>query len=234
MAVRGHGAMHPGARERSLRRAHARAARTASEDLVRHAELSSRGVSFDTMSAGLARNWWAVGARAALAGAFIIAILLLPMPSLGALAFAFAAYVAADGVMALIAGTRAMRRGARWRLLMFEGAVNISVAGALLIWPAMAALAFLHLVGVWAIVTGALLLAAARRLLPAHGKWPLALAGVTSLAWGVLAAISASPATTAQGVGSWLIGYALPFGVALLVLSMLLQRRHWRSTMVPA
>jgi hypothetical protein len=59
------------------------------------------------------------------------------------------------------------------------------------------------------------------------------LAGVTSLVWGVLTAIGASPATTPQSAAWWLIGYALPLGLALLVLSTLLQRRHWRATMVP-
>jgi uncharacterized membrane protein HdeD (DUF308 family) len=95
---------------------------------------------------------------------------LFPKPTLGAFVLAFAAYVAADGAMALVAGIRAMRRGELWQTLIFEGAVNLSVTGVVLVWPAMAAVAFVRLTSVWAIVTGALLLAAARRLSVAHGR----------------------------------------------------------------
>jgi uncharacterized membrane protein HdeD (DUF308 family) len=233
MAARAHGAMYPGAR--SARRVRAAALRRASEDLVRRAEQSAdRSMSSDAMRVGLARNWWAIGMRAALAAAFILAILLLPKPTLGALTLAFAAYVAADGVMALIAGMRVLRRGTRWRALMFEGAVNISIAGVILIWPAMAAIAFVQFAAAWAIVTGALMLAAARRLARGDGRWPLAVAGLVSMVWGALAVTSASATATSQGTAWWLIGYALPFGAVLLVLAGLLRRRHQRASVAPA
>jgi hypothetical protein len=47
------------------------------------------------MSAGLARNWWVVGLRAAAATLFEIAVLSLPSPTLASLVLRFAAYVAA-------------------------------------------------------------------------------------------------------------------------------------------
>ena len=134
------------------------------------------------MSAALARNWWAVGLRSLVAVAFAITvILLLPRPTLGALVLLFAAYLAADGALAIVAGVRAMRRGELWQALMFEGALNLMVGGAVLIWPAMAAVAFDRLTSAWAIVTGALLLAAARRLARSHGRWLLVLAGAQRL-----------------------------------------------------
>lgn len=118
------------------------------------------------MSAALARNWWAIGLRALLAVAFVIAVLLLPRPTLGALVLMFAAYMAADGALEIVSGLRAMRRGEFWQTLIFEGATNLALVGAVLIWPAMAAVAFVRLTSAWAIVTGALLVAAARRLSP--------------------------------------------------------------------
>jgi uncharacterized membrane protein HdeD (DUF308 family) len=182
------------------------------------------------MSAGLARNWRAVGMRAGLAVLFAITVLLLPRPTLGVLVLTFAAYVAADGAMAIVAGIRAMRRGELWQTLIFEGAVNISVAGVVLAWPAMAAVAFVRLTSVWAILTGALLLAAARRLSLSHGRWLLALAGVVSGVWGVLAAaVGPSSESTPETMAWWLVGYALPFAVMLLALAGLLQRRHLQS-----
>jgi len=116
------------------------------------------------MSAALARNWWAIGLRALLAVAFVIAVLLLPRPTLGALVLMFAAYMAADGALEIVSGLRAMRRGEFWQTLIFEGATNLALVGAVLIWSAMAAVAFVRLTSAWAIVTGALLVAAARRL----------------------------------------------------------------------
>jgi uncharacterized membrane protein HdeD (DUF308 family) len=182
------------------------------------------------MSAGLARNWWTVGLRALFAVVFIIAVLLLPRPTLGALIIMFAAYVAADGALAIVLGLRAMRRGELWQTLIFEGAINLVLAGGVLIWPAMAAVTFVRLASAWAIVTGALLLAAARRLSVSHGRWVLALTGMVSGIWGALATTVGPTAESAPDTMAWwLVGYALPFAATLLLLSSILQRRHQRS-----
>jgi uncharacterized membrane protein HdeD (DUF308 family) len=143
----------------------------------------------------------------------------------------FAAYVAADGALAKVSGLRAMRRGDVWQTLIVEGAVNLILAGTVLIWPAMAAAAFVRLVSTWAIVTGAFLLAAARRLARSYGRWLLAAAGFISGIWGALvAAVGPTSASASETMGWWLIGYALPFAATLLVLAGLLQRRHKQSS----
>src|SRR4030081_1361903 len=79
-------------------------------------------------------------------------------------------------------------RGERWWLLVLEGSVNLGVAGVILIWPAIVAVPFLDLASAWAIVTGALMLAAARRLSLAHGQTLLLVAGIVSAGWGILGA----------------------------------------------
>jgi len=125
-----------------------------------------------------------------------------------------------------------MRRDEFWQTLIFEGATNLALVGAVLIWSAMAAVAFVRLTSAWAIVTGALLVAAARRLSLSHGRWLLALAGVVSGVWGALAAtVGPSSGSVPEGtMGWWLIGYSLPFAAILLVLAGLLQRRHVQSS----
>ena len=115
------------------------------------------------MSAGLARNWWVVGLRA-IAALLLVGLVALPPAKIASLVLVFAAYLAADGVLAILAGTLAARRGERWWLLVLEGSVNLGVAGVILIWPAIVAVSFLDLANAWAIVTGALMLAAAHRL----------------------------------------------------------------------
>jgi uncharacterized membrane protein HdeD (DUF308 family) len=164
------------------------------------------------MSAGLARNWWAIGLRGAAAILFVIAILCLPSPTIASLVLMFATYVAADGAFAILAGMRAAPRGERWRLLVLEGATNLACA--------------------WAVVTGALLLAAAHRLAAPHGRWILVLAGVASAGWGALAA--AADAGNPHTIRLWLVGYAVIFGGVLLALAGQLRKRHWESAALAA
>jgi len=185
------------------------------------------------MSAGLARNWWAVGLRGAVAMLLVIAILCLPSPTIASLVLMFAAYVAADGALAILAGMRAVPRGERWHLLILEGATNLAAAAAVLAWPAVAIAApFVRLACAWAVVTGALLLAAAHRLSGPHGRWVLAVAGVASAGWGVLAA--AADAGDPHAIKWWLVGYAVIFGGVLLALAGQLRKRHWESAAVAA
>jgi len=195
--------------------------------LSRQGETSSRSSRTIAMNAAFARNWWAVGLRGVAGGLLLGGVLLLPQPTLAAFILMFAAYVAADGLLAIIAGSRAMRRRERWGALIFEGSVNLLLAGTVLVWPAIAAVAFIRLVSAWALVTGAILLAAARRLTRSHGRWLIAVAGAVSAVWGVMAAaVGPTSESAPQTVGWWLIGYALPFAATMLVLTGVLRKRR--------
>src|SRR5690348_8184592 len=121
------------------------------------------------MSAGMARNWWAIGFRGLAAALFAACVLILPRPALASLVLLFTAYVAADGVFAIIAAMRAAQSGERWRSLMAEGVTNLLVAAWVAIWPALAVVPFVRVASAWAIVTGGLMIAAARRLALSHG-----------------------------------------------------------------
>jgi uncharacterized membrane protein HdeD (DUF308 family) len=179
------------------------------------------------MSAGLARNWWVVGLRGLAGVAFGLAVLMLPAPTLASLVLMFAAYLAADGLFAIMAGTRDARRGERWGMLVAQGAVNLAVAGGVLAWQAITIVPFFRLVSVWAVLSGALLLAAARRLSPPQGRWILVLAGTAAAGWGAaVAALAPAPDATLGSLGMWLFVYAAALGAMLLGLAGLLQRRH--------
>jgi uncharacterized membrane protein HdeD (DUF308 family) len=183
------------------------------------------------MSTRLARNWWAVGIRGIAALLFGIAIVALPSPTVASLVLLFAAYIAADGVMAIIAGMRAAPRGERWRSLILEGTTNLAVAGTVLVWPTIALVPFFRLAGAWGIVTGALMLAGARRLAGDHGRPLLVLAGSISAAWGILVTTVGPSDDDEALMGVWLLAYALLFGLALLALALRLRgRRHDPST----
>src|SRR5690242_2370084 len=91
------------------------------------------------MSGGVAGNWWTIGLRRAAAILFAITILSLPPRAAAPLVLLFAAYVAADGAFAILAGMRAPRWGYRWPMLILEGSVNLAAAAAVLAWQAVAA-----------------------------------------------------------------------------------------------
>ena len=122
------------------------------------------------MSAGLARNWWAIGLRAVVAALFAIGIL-TSRSTLAALIMMFAGYVAFDGLFAIVAGLRAARRGERWWMFVIEGSINLGAAVAVLAWQAVAAVALVPFAGVWAMLGGGAMLAAASSARPL--TWPL-------------------------------------------------------------
>ena len=176
---------------------------------------------------GLARNWRAIGVRGIATVLFGVVILALPSPSLASLVLLFAAYVTADGIAAIVAGTRAMGRGERWWTLIVEGGTNLAAAAAVLVWAALAVVPLVSLASAWAVVSGGLMLAAAHRLSAPHGRWLLAFAGGVSAGWGVLAvALAAAPDGDLPTTRLWLVAYALVFGATLLMLAARLRRRH--------
>src|SRR6267378_4807117 len=129
-------------------------------------------------------NWWALAIRG-LAGILLgIAALVWTGLTIVVLIALFAAYLAIDGVFAIVAGARA-----RSLLLVLEGVVGIIVAILAVLWPAITTLVAVYLVAAWAIVTGALELGAAyllRRVVP--NEWLLIVAGIISVVFGVLLA----------------------------------------------
>ena len=177
----------------------------------------------------MGRHWWTIGLRGVAAFAFGLAVvLMLPSATTAFLVMLFTAYVAADGFFAILTAERAAKRGGRWWMKILEGMTGLGVAGGILLWPAIAAVAFLHVLSIWAVVTGGLLLAAAHRLSQVHGRWVLALAGAISTGWGILLATIGPDATDEpRAMAAWLVVYAALFGTTLLVLAFHLRRhRH--------
>ena len=182
------------------------------------------GSRMDSMSAALARNWWAMAIRGVVTILFGLAAFLLPFTTVASLVLLFAVYMLADGVFAIVAGVRAAARHERWGFLLVEGVVDLLAGAAALLVPGLTVLVVVSLLGAWSVVTGALMLAAAFRLHGGHGRWLLALAGVVSVLWGVL--LFLSPVAGALVLTWWLGGYALAFGVVLLVLALRLRGRR--------
>ncbi|NDJ36468.1 MAG: HdeD family acid-resistance protein [Chloroflexi bacterium] len=170
----------------------------------------------------LSRFWWVPVLRGVAAIIFGILALVLPGITLLALVFMFAAYAVIDGVLSAITGFQARGTNDRWWLGIIEGIVGI-VAGVLaFIWPNITAFVLLIFIAAWAIITGIIEIAGAIRLRnEIEGEWLLAIAGVLSIALGVLLFLFPGPG--AVGL-VWMIGlYAIMFGVTQIVLGILLR-----------
>ena len=193
--------------------------------LRRYGVSGSKATPIISGNAGPGGNWWAIGLRGAAAILFAVTILSLPPQAVAPLVLLFAAYVAADGAFAILAGMRAARWGYRWPMLILEGSVNLAAAAAVLVWQAVAAVPLVQIASAWAMITGGLLLAAAHRLSGSESRWVVVLAGVVSASWG--AAVAAIGASDTRTMGLWLVGYALIFGGILMALA---GRWRWATT----
>jgi uncharacterized membrane protein HdeD (DUF308 family) len=171
----------------------------------------------EALSEVLADSWWAVGLRGLLGIAFGLICLLIPAAAILALILLFSAYMLVDGVLAIFSGIKAARNGERWGLLILEGVVDIAAGVIAFLWPAITTVAFVILIAVWAVISGALMLTAALALKLDHGRWWLALGGIASVIFGIVLLIA--PVVGAVVLTWWLGAYAIVFGVMLLVLA---------------
>ena len=175
------------------------------------------------MSRLLAQNWWALGLRGLAAILFGLIAFIAPGVTLLSLALFFSAYLLVDGVLTIIAAVRAARANERWLLLAAEGVLNLLMSGLTFIFPAGAVLAFVLVTAAWAVITGGVLIAAAFKLNRGHGRIWMILGGIVSVLFG--AALVVAPLIGAVVLTWWLGGYAMAFGVMMVLLAFRLRRQ---------
>jgi uncharacterized membrane protein HdeD (DUF308 family) len=173
------------------------------------------------MNAILVRNWWLIALRGLAGVIFGLVALILPFDTILALVLLFSAYMIVDGVFSIIAAVRAARRHDRWGLLALQSVASLATGVLAFVWPGLTVLAFVLLIAAWSIVTGCLLLAASIRIDGHHGRWWLALNGVASIAFGVLAILA--PLAGAVVLTWWIGAFALVFGVLLIIVAFRLR-----------
>jgi len=183
-----------------------------------------------TLSTVLADNWWAAALRGVFAIVFGLIAFLLPGVTMLGLVLVFAAYSLVDGIMEIILAIRAARRGQKWIWILLQGLLGIAIAVIAVIWPDITVVAFVLLVAVFSIVSGALTLANAPQLPKGHGRWWLVLGGIASVIFGLL--LSAAPLVGALVLTWWIGAWALVLGVTLIILAFRL--RVQQADMQPA
>lgn len=162
---------------------------------------------------------WVLVLRGVLGVAFGGIALVMPVATIVALLLLFSAYMLVDGCFSLYAAVRAMRRHDRWSVPLFQGLASIVAGAVAFFWPGITILVFVLLLAAWSIVSGCLMLAAARNIEGGRG-W-LIFGGVVSLLYGALMILS--PLIGAVVLTWWLGAYSLVLGVAMIVLAFRLR-----------
>jgi uncharacterized membrane protein HdeD (DUF308 family) len=179
------------------------------------------------MAAILIGNWWALALRGLLAILFGLVALVWPGLTLVALVLLFGAYALVDGLFAFAAGLWAARAEQRWWPFLLVGILGTLTGVVAVAQPAAVAFAFVFLIGAWAILTGALEIAAAVSLRKElSNEWLLGLGGLASVVFGVL--VTASPAAGALTLVLLFGIYAILYGAMLLGLGFRLRALHQR------
>ena len=178
------------------------------------------------MARSLSQNWWLVVLRGVLAILFGVSAFLWPGLTLLTLVILFGVYAIVDGVIAIVTGLSRTKDSPRWWTFLVEGLVNIGAGVAALIWPDLATLVLIYIIASWAVFTGILEIVAAIRLRhEINNEWFLALSGVLSIGVGIL--LFLQPAAGGLAI-IWIIaGYALLFGILLVILGIRL--RNWKA-----
>src|SRR5258705_7949708 len=84
--------------------------------------------------------WWAVALRSLAAILLGVIAIMLPGPTLAAVVIVFAIYAITDGILAIIAAVRGIRRKERWAPMLIEGIVGIVAGVIAILWPGIGAL----------------------------------------------------------------------------------------------
>ncbi len=172
--------------------------------------------------AHIARNWWVFVLRGVVAILFGVLAFASPGITLEVLVLLFGFWALFDGVLALIGSVGAAEAHEPWWPLVLMGLLGVAAGVVTLKWPGITALALLLVIAYWSIFRGILEIVAAVRLRNlVQGEWWLILAGIASIAFGVLLIVYPGPGLLAV---IWLVGiYAVIFGIAQLMLGFRLK-----------
>jgi uncharacterized membrane protein HdeD (DUF308 family) len=171
------------------------------------------------------RKLWPLVLRGVAAIVFGVVAVVWPGITLVALAILFGAYVLVEGVLTFVNAFRDELDAGQRVARVLIGLVSLAVGIAMLAWPGVTALVLVLMVGLWALVTGALDVFAASRT-PA--QWGLVALGVLSMVAGAL--ILFRPNAGAFAVAVVIGFFAIMAGVLRLMEAWRLHREHHTPT----
>jgi uncharacterized membrane protein HdeD (DUF308 family) len=166
----------------------------------------------------LHRYWWLFLIRGLFGFALGAFALVYPNATLAAVVLVLGAYLAIDGVVAVVKALQILRTDRHWWALLLEGLLGIVVGVAIFAWPGISIVSLAYLVGYWAILSGAFALAAAMRL-RAHvpGEWLYVLFAIVSVIFGFF--VLFAPATGLVYIVLLIAIYGFIMGVTMIGLA---------------
>jgi uncharacterized membrane protein HdeD (DUF308 family) len=174
------------------------------------------------LATNLCDRWWILLIRGLAALLFGVLCFAQPGLSLATLVLMFGAYSMVDGFLGVFVAVSGRKEIEDWWVLLLWGLVSIIVGILTFAAPSITALILLFYIAIWAVASGVLQIALAIRLRKEiEGEWLMILAGVLSIAFGLI--LMVKPGEGALAV-IWIIGgYAVAFGVALAILGFRLR-----------
>lgn len=171
-------------------------------------------------------NWWLLALRGLVAVLFGVLAFVWPGATLITLVWLFGAFALVNGLLSLILAAKAPKGYPRIGSLILGGLLGILAGLLTFVMPGITALGLLMLIAAWAIVTGIMEVVAAIRLRKiVANEWLLILAGIASVAFGVI--LFLRPAAGALALIWWISAWALIFGILLIVLAF--RMRNWKG-----
>jgi uncharacterized membrane protein HdeD (DUF308 family) len=171
-------------------------------------------------------NWWLLALRGLVAVLFGVLAFVWPGATLITLVWLFGAFALVNGFLSLVLAAKAPKGYPRLGSLILGGLLGILAGLLTFVMPGITALGLLMLIAAWAIVTGIMEVVAAIRLRKIiANEWLLILAGIASVAFGVI--LFLQPAAGALALIWWIGAWALIFGILLIVLAF--RMRNWKG-----
>lgn len=167
----------------------------------------------------LSRRWHLVVLRGVAAVLFGIVAIAWPEITVLALALLWGIYALLDGITSVAMG---IGRGTDRAYPIVLGVLGIAAGVVALGWPEITVIVLLVVIAVWAIIAGAVQIAAAIRLRKViRDEWFLAISGVVALVLGLLLIVQ--PAEGAIALVIAIATFALAWGLVLIVLGFRLR-----------
>jgi len=135
----------------------------------------------------LSRSWWVLLLRGGVSILFGIAAYMWPGMTLVTLVSLFGAFAFVDGCFSAYQAFSGRKENEYWWVLLLEGLLGVAFGLIAYQAPGITATVLILYIGFWAMATGAMRIILAVRLRKEiDGEWWMALAGLTSIVFGLL------------------------------------------------
>jgi uncharacterized membrane protein HdeD (DUF308 family) len=177
----------------------------------------------------MTKNWWSLVLRGVLSIIFGILVIVQPGIALQTLVLMLGAFMLVDGIFAIVGAVQHRSDYPHWWVAVLEGLLGIVAGIATFLFPGITAITLLYIIAFWAIATGVMEIVGAWRLRKViENELLLGLAGLASIIFGVL--VLFFPGTGALAILGLIAGYAIVFGILMIMLGLRLRNWTPRST----